>query len=142
MLLKETEPPLMKIPRVCLIRDMKGLFLGVYINGSCAVAAAKKVAPLIASKRVNQIYCIVLIHCLTFLFQTANNITKWNQVQEVLSTGHPTSSTPEVSDTVVFLMVINFEFRLPRPQRVHHRKQNEHPLPVFFPKRWNSSSLT
>jgi len=51
----------------------------MYINGSCAVAAAKKVAPLIASKK------------------TANNITKWNQVQEVLSTGHSTSSTPEVA---------------------------------------------
>jgi len=50
----------------------------VYINGSCAVAAAKKVAPLIASKK------------------TANNITKWNQVQEVLSTGQSiTSSTTE-----------------------------------------------
>jgi len=53
--------------------------LAVYIDGSCAVAAAKKVAPLIASKK------------------TANNITKWNQVQEVLSTGQPASSTPEVA---------------------------------------------
>ncbi|KAI9508851.1 hypothetical protein F5148DRAFT_979244 [Russula earlei] len=47
-------------------------------NEDPKVAAAKKVAPLIASKK------------------TANNISKWNQVQEVLSTGHPTSSTPEV----------------------------------------------
>lgn len=51
----------------------------MYINGSCAVAAAKKVAPLIASKK------------------TANNITKWNQVQEVLSTGQPPSTTPEAA---------------------------------------------
>jgi RNA-binding protein 5/10 len=48
-------------------------------NEDPKVAAAKKVAPLIASKK------------------TANNITKWNQVQEVLSTGLPTSSTPEVA---------------------------------------------
>ncbi|KAI0255384.1 hypothetical protein BJV78DRAFT_1358937 [Lactifluus subvellereus] len=48
-------------------------------NEDPKVAAAKKVAPLIASKK------------------TANNITKWNQVQEVLSTGHSTSSTPEVA---------------------------------------------
>ncbi|KAF8496702.1 hypothetical protein F5888DRAFT_1803888 [Russula emetica] len=48
-------------------------------NEDPKVAAAKKVAPLIASKK------------------TANNITKWNQVQEVLSTGQPASSTPEVA---------------------------------------------
>jgi len=48
-------------------------------NEDPKVAAAKKVAPLIASKK------------------TANNITKWNQVQEVLSTGQPTSSTPEAA---------------------------------------------
>jgi len=48
-------------------------------NEDPKVAAAKKVAPLIASKK------------------TANNITKWNQVQEVLSTGQLTSTTPEVA---------------------------------------------
>ncbi|KAI0303375.1 hypothetical protein B0F90DRAFT_1911376 [Multifurca ochricompacta] len=48
-------------------------------NEDPKVAAAKKVAPLIASKK------------------TANNITKWNQVQEVLSTGHSVSSTPEIA---------------------------------------------
>ncbi|KAI9457796.1 hypothetical protein BJY52DRAFT_1187142 [Lactarius psammicola] len=47
-------------------------------NEDPKVAAAKKVAPLIASKK------------------TANNITKWNQVQEVLSTGHSTPGNPEV----------------------------------------------
>jgi len=31
---------------------MKNVFLDMYIDGSCAVAAAKKVAPLIASKKV------------------------------------------------------------------------------------------
>ncbi|KAH9967845.1 hypothetical protein BC827DRAFT_1168542 [Russula dissimulans] len=44
-------------------------------NEDPKVAAAKKVAPLIASKK------------------TANNITKWNQVQEVLSTGQSTTSS-------------------------------------------------
>lgn len=39
----------------------------MYINGSCAVAAAKKVAPLIASKKVSQIFAVVLVHCLTFV---------------------------------------------------------------------------
>jgi len=58
---------------------MKNVLLDMYIDGSCAVAAAKKVAPLIASKK------------------TANNITKWNQVQEVLSTGQTTPSNPEVA---------------------------------------------
>ena len=53
MLLRETGPPPMKIPRVCLIRDMKNVLLDMFIDGSCAVAAAKKVAPLIASKRVS-----------------------------------------------------------------------------------------
>ena len=53
MLLRETGPPPMKIPRVCLIRDMKNVLLDMYIDGSCAVAAAKKVAPLIASKKVS-----------------------------------------------------------------------------------------
>ncbi|KAI9433949.1 hypothetical protein H4582DRAFT_1983514 [Lactarius indigo] len=48
-------------------------------NEDPKVAAAKKVAPLIASKK------------------TANNISKWNQVQEVLSTGHSTPSNPEVA---------------------------------------------
>jgi len=57
---------------------MKNVLLDMYIDGSCAVAAAKKVAPLIASKK------------------TANNITKWNQVQEVLSTGQSTPNNPEV----------------------------------------------
>jgi RNA-binding protein 5/10 len=58
---------------------MKNVLLDMYIDGSCAVAAAKKVAPLIASKK------------------TANNITKWNQVQEVLSTGQSTPNNPEVA---------------------------------------------
>lgn len=48
-------------------------------NEDPKVAAAKKVAPLIASKK------------------TANNITKWNQVQEVLSTGHSTPSNLEIA---------------------------------------------
>ncbi|KAH9029099.1 hypothetical protein EDB85DRAFT_1968260 [Lactarius pseudohatsudake] len=48
-------------------------------NEDPKVAAAKKVAPLIASKK------------------TANNISKWNQVQEVLSTGHSTPSNLEAA---------------------------------------------
>ncbi|KAI0262876.1 hypothetical protein BC834DRAFT_1001141 [Gloeopeniophorella convolvens] len=48
-------------------------------NEDPKVAAAKKVAPMIASKK------------------TANNISKWNQVQEVLSTGHSTANTTEVA---------------------------------------------
>jgi len=72
----------------------------VYINGSCAVVAAKKVAPLIASKK------------------TANNITKWNQVQEVLSTGHPSSSTPE----------------LPAPTKVVIPEKKPSPPPITLPE--------
>jgi len=60
MLMRETGPPPMKIPRVCLIRDMKSVLLDMYIDGSCAVAAAKKVAPLIASKKVSLIECSMM----------------------------------------------------------------------------------
>lgn len=58
-----------------------------------AVAAAKKVAPLIASKKVGAVFhrSTEAHRCLT---QVVNNITKWTQIQEELSSDIP--STPDV----------------------------------------------
>jgi hypothetical protein len=53
-----------------------------------AVAAAKKVPPLIASKKVHfdhRPYCNVIVMFAWTYLQTVNNINKWNQVQEELT---------------------------------------------------------
>ena len=67
------------------------------------------------------------------LFQTANNITKWNQVQGVLSTGHPTSSTPEVSGTIHSLMIIN-RFQVAAPTKSAPPETKRTPPPSVLPE--------
>jgi len=52
-----------------------------------AALVVKKVAPLIASKKVNKLIdaSLGLAHHNDVVQQTANNINKWNQVQEELA---------------------------------------------------------
>ncbi len=48
------------------------------------VAASKKVAPMVASKKVRSNDISIARVCIDEPVQIANNITKWNQVQEEL----------------------------------------------------------
>jgi len=69
-------------------REMAVLLVLTMID---AVAAAKKVPPLIASKKVHfddRSYCYrsnVIVMLIWTYLQTVNNINKWNQVQEELT---------------------------------------------------------
>ncbi|EIM90511.1 uncharacterized protein STEHIDRAFT_75317 [Stereum hirsutum FP-91666 SS1] len=74
------------------------------------VAAAKKVAPMIASKK------------------TANNINKWNQVQEVLSTPSASTSTPATAPVAAPLETVHKSVT-PETAKVQPKPKAETPLP-------------
>lgn len=77
----------------------------------CALVTAKKVAPLIASKKVLYLVDVRLTHardCLNFIylwlhFQTVNNINKWNQVQEELTNDTGISSVAAPPALVTYI---------------------------------------